>query len=166
MRKAPLLTDPVFWFATMGYLVLLVTWAYLLATPAPVYKPKPVAQVTPGSYKVCWGSYAGEATLYPNGAWECDWSIFNGKERWYGAWRWNKATRVFTVIEQKALSETLSERVEWWVGLNTQLKGENGRGKLAHKEEETYHNLTIELTPARPAVPGQIKEIGLEKVNN
>lgn len=155
MKKTPTLADPVFWLTIAGYVGLIAAWGYLLAAPAPRHKPRPAAEVTPDVYKIRWGHYHGTAVLYPNGAWECNWS--NALEdRWYGIWRWNRLTRVLTVTEQKTFSGVLSDGIEWWVGLDRELKGTNGRGKWRHLSHDSYEGLPVELTRVKPAIPEQI----------
>lgn len=149
MKKTPKLTDPVFWLAVASYVALLAVWGYLLAAPAPKHKPRPYLQVTPDTYKIRWGHYNGTAVLYPNGAWECDWSNVN--DRWYGVWHWNKLTRVLTVTEQRALNGPLGDGIEWWVGLDRELKGANGRGRWKYLEHDSYEGVAVELTLIKPA---------------
>lgn len=94
-----------------------------LCAPAPLPRPSPVLQVTPGDYVLCWGGVS--YTMHLNEA-----RGYNIPPTWWGTWSWDEQTRTLTVNEQSELGQT-----QWTAVLDRNLKG---TAKYRNNEPEVH----------------------------
>lgn len=118
-------------FALLAVAIAVCLCVALSAAPAPVYRAKPVPEVTPGRYVFRWGSTACDMDLKADGTLSYRWNSWSYR----GTWQWEKATRTLHV------HETINgyDWCDWKATLDEKLSGKGVMGNI---------QAAVSLTPA------------------